>query len=237
MAIDKNLQALAEKLKLRLKRQNSNFNFSPSQIRDEIKKVSTDYANITTEQETLIMDNLIKSHCDLTETEDPTLKLDKQTLDNLTENNQGVTDMNDNNNQQQSALTINSQQSSAITFNDDLDKATEIRRVAAMNSLNITARQSLEAAEAIGNEFADNRQLLIAVTEYIKLEKNKQDNEAMMIIAENMRIINENTEAFTQRGIKFVTESMEHNKSIEREGASAIKGIADAFFKQRHIER
>lgn len=231
MAIDKNLQALAEKLKLRLKRQNSNFNFSPSQIRDEIKKVSTDYANITFEQETLIMDNLIKSQCDLTETEDPTLKLDKQTLENLTENNQGVTEMNDANNQQQSALTVNSQQSSAITFGDDLDKANEVRSLAATQNIQLTGREAFEVAQNVGNQFNSTLELLQAIISELAIRQNKSDNEILINISNTLAITEENSLKASIRGLDLVKSHIKRTQKIKSEGVEEIKKTFDEFWK------
>ena len=237
MAIDKDLQELSKKLKLRLNRQNSNFSFTLSQIRDEINKVSTDYANITFEQETLIVDNLInksqstiqqKSQCDLTETEDPTLKLDKQTLDNLTENNQGVTDMNDANNQQQSALTVNSQQSSAITFGDDIEKAMIVKHEAKRNNIELSRTQLFTVVDSMHDSYNSENEMMMAIVNSLVEQKiiNKNQivgfvGDKLMGLNETLSIENERLRQMVRYTVEKITE--EHNQTARDIALSLAK--------------
>ena len=237
--INTKLNDLAKKLQAKLKRQNSNFSFSLSQIRDEINKVSTDY-DITFEQETIIIDNLInksqstiqqKSHCDLTETEVPTVKLGEQTLDNLTE-----TDMNETNNQQQSALTVNNQQSTAITFNDDLDKAIEIRKIARSQAIELNTKQCLEIAEKTQNQFQSNDQFQLEILEYLGLEISKRANQSINKFTEKIEEIKDMQTSYQNRRELLVQMCVNDISKSDAESLEKTKNILKNALESKIIK-
>ncbi|NJM21208.1 MAG: hypothetical protein HC907_22080 [Richelia sp. SM1_7_0] len=233
--IDSKLNELAKRLQAKLKYKNSNFSFSLSQIRDEISKVSTDYANITSNQENLIMDKLInksqssieiKSQCDLTETEDNTTANESNT-----NNDQGVNDMKEANTNNQSSLTVNNQQSSAITFNDDLDKAIEVRSLAATQNIQLSGKEALEVAQNVGNKFNSSLELLHAIVKELSIRQNKSDNEMLIKISDTLINSEENTAKAGVRGLELVKNHIQRTAKIKSDGVQEIKNTFEEFWR------
>lgn len=198
--INSNLQALAQKLLKRLKRQDNDFALTLEQVRQEINKVSTDYTNFSPDMEQQVMDILKNknqsqiANGDLKFEETPIVTLEEQTLDNLTEENtpQESNTMNDNNN---NGGKMVQSQSNALTFNDDFDKAIEVRNIAITNGIQLSNTQALSVAEKMPNVFDDIQTMQIIVIDSLEvmfgakiLEQKKQLAEKLAKFRENRKI-------------------------------------------------
>ena len=155
--INPQLQSLAKKIYPNAKSKGY-INISLSDVRDAINQVSKDYENFTPENRQQVMDILkdkndsqIQNATGISDDEIETVKLDEQTLDNITGDND-MMESNDNNKMVKA-------ESTAVTFNDDFEKAIEIRKTAKLQKIDLDNKAALEIAEKMPNSFENQTQL------------------------------------------------------------------------------
>lgn len=183
------LKQLSEKIQSRFNRL-TGLTLPITQVKNTIKTISTDYANFTPEQQQQVMDILkdkndsqIQNASGISDDEIETVRLDEQTLDNITGDND-MMESNDNNKMVKA-------ESTAITFEDDFEKTLAVVDTLKANEIALNRKQTAELSKNIEDDFESENQFSLAVLSFVEQNYFSEDDESIKTIASKISTIKE----------------------------------------------
>ena len=236
------LKQLSEKIQSRFNRL-TGLTLPIAQVKNTIKTISTDYANFTPEQQQQVMDILkdknnsqIQNATGISGDEIETVRLEEQTLDNITGDND-MMESNDNN-------KMVKVESAAITFNDDFDKAIEVKSIANKTGIELSNKQALNLAEDMPNRFRDAyefQQSVVGMLDTIFGSVAQKQSEKLVELTkrftENRKLENDRLRFEVNIAMSDATDYTHQTTEAMLETMAASVGLTKEELRQRTLDR
>ena len=231
--INPNLQSLAKKIQTALGRED--IKISLPFVRDAINKVSTDYANITTEQEQQIMDILKDKNNSQIEsafnsTDSTVVELSEQTIDNVVDDQTFTQPEPKEVNEQQDGGKLANTTPSAISFNDDFEKAITIKKELEIQNITLSRKEVFDISDNIGNDFESRDHMMFVIVDAIQQKENDIAEKYKNAIANILSNIHEKKAIGWKRSILMIQHGMQEINELDERGFDAVADILCAGF-------
>jgi len=238
------LQSIAKRIQAKLKYKN--YSVSLTVIRGAIDDLGTEYKDITNEEiEKLVLQISNSSSCDATSA--PIVRIEKQTLDNLVENQNTLKELNtmqdSNTNNNGSSLELTQNQSSALTFSDDFAKAKEVTAIAVANGIKVKSSQALQIAEGIPDRFKnayDLQATVVLALDNLFGEAASAQSEALVNkvnrFKENRRLENDRLRFEVSLAMSETSEYTEQTTESMLEIMAAAVGVSKETLRAKAME-